>query len=129
MNLSIDYKEGSLFEAHVRGHRVLADQPASAGGSDAGPTPGEYFVISLGTCIGTYVASHCLKHGIPIEGMKMEVEWSKEASPSRISAMTVKIIIPRGVPEEKRAGILSVAGRCMVHNTLTTPPEVRIELL
>ena len=129
MNLSINYKEGSLFEAHVRRHRVLADQPTSAGGSDAGPTPGEYFVISLGTCIGTYVAAHCLKHGIPIEGMKMEVEWSKAAAPSRISEMTVKITNPRGFPEEKRAEILAVAGRCMVHNTLSNPPEVRIELM
>jgi uncharacterized OsmC-like protein len=128
MNLSIAYRDGFLFEAQVRGHMVPADQPASAGGGDAGPTPGEYLVISLGTCIGTYVAAHCRKLGLPIEGMKLDVEWEKASSPARISEIRVKIRIPGRIPEEKRAGILAVAGRCLVHNTLQTPPEVLIDL-
>ncbi len=42
--------------------------------------------------------------------------------------MTITLTLPAGVPADKREALLAVASHCTVHNTLTHPPEVLIQL-
>jgi len=128
MNMTIIHRDMMKFEVKVRGHKIIADQPLSGGGRDAGPTPGEYFVLSLGTCIGAYIVSHCQKMNLSCEGMRIEIDWEKASAPSRISAINIKVIIPEGIPEDKKQGIIAVAHRCTVHNSIINPPDIKIIL-
>lgn len=53
---------------------IVIDQPASAGGTDAGPTPLEYLMASLAGCIGTIARIIAMQKRITLRGMKITVE-------------------------------------------------------
>jgi uncharacterized OsmC-like protein len=40
-------------ESTIGNHALVVDQPKTAGGEDAGPSPLEYFFLSLAGCIAT----------------------------------------------------------------------------
>jgi hypothetical protein len=44
MEVKVTYRSGVQFEAEARGHRIICDQPADAGGEDAGMTPPEFLL-------------------------------------------------------------------------------------
>ncbi len=61
-------------ESMVHGHKVTVDQPANAGGTDAGPTPLDYLLVSLAGCIGTIGRIVAMQKRIALRGMKITVE-------------------------------------------------------
>jgi len=69
------------FEAVARGHRVVSDQPAANGGADAGMTPPEFLLISLGTCAGFYAAQYLKTRSLPTEGLRIKVTAEKARQP------------------------------------------------
>jgi uncharacterized OsmC-like protein len=58
METTVHYVAGVRFEAEARGHKILCDQPADNGGSDAGMTPPEFLLASLGACAGYYAVQY-----------------------------------------------------------------------
>ena len=56
--MDVRFVSGEAYEVAVRGHRVLVDQPADAGGEDSAPTPTELFVASLATCVAFYAGRY-----------------------------------------------------------------------
>lgn len=124
----VKHTKGREFEAVLRGHRIIVDQPKDNGGNDSGPTPGELFVSSLGSCIGVYIEGFCKRGGIPYEGMEISVKWEKAENPYRISKIDVDVRMPEEIPEERKKAVLKVAGHCLIHNTLANHPDVTIAL-
>jgi organic hydroperoxide reductase OsmC/OhrA len=68
-------------EAHGRAlriekinHTVVVDQPKTGGGEDAGPTPLEYFFLSLAGCIATIARIAAKQKRINLRGMDVKVE-------------------------------------------------------
>ncbi len=61
--ISTTYRGGMLFETQLGRHAILIDVPSSMGGSDRAPTPPEFFVASLGSCIAAFVAQYCERNG------------------------------------------------------------------
>ncbi|MBI9020565.1 MAG: OsmC family protein [Verrucomicrobia bacterium] len=61
-------------ESDIRGHKIVVDQPANAGGTDVGPTPLEYLMASLAGCIGTIGRIVAMQKRIELRGMKITVE-------------------------------------------------------
>jgi putative redox protein len=58
MEIDVYYNRGKQFLATARGHQIVADQPPEEGGSDAGMTPLELFLASLGSCAAYYEAEY-----------------------------------------------------------------------
>jgi uncharacterized OsmC-like protein len=123
MVIQVDHLDGDRFEAAVRGHRVIIDQPASG---DEGPTPVELFVVGLASCVAALARAYLLRHGLPADGLSVTAEHEVEERPSRVSEVRLVIRLPDGIPEHRRRGLLAVASRCTVHNSLRTPPEVSL---
>ena len=67
--MDVRYVAGESYEVSVRGHRVLVDQPADAGGLDTAPTPTELFVASLATCVAFYAGRYLTRHGYDRDGL------------------------------------------------------------
>lgn len=112
-----------------RGHSVISDQPVEKAGTDLGMTPSELFLASLGACVSLYAASYCRNHGLAYEGMGIEVvSETAAAPPRRIGSIKMRLQMPAAVPERFQAGLLSTAQRCYIHNTLSHPPEIQVEL-
>ncbi|CAN5617471.1 hypothetical protein BH23GEM9_BH23GEM9_33780 [soil metagenome] len=120
---------GLRFTADIRGQRVTTDQPASAGGDDSAAMPLELLPAALGTCIALYAHQFCAARGIPDAGLRVEVGWATAKAPKRISSFDVSVTLPDEMPDEYRAALERAVRTCPVHNTLTHPPELNIELL
>src|ERR1022692_1954600 len=100
--MSVRFVAGEAYEVAVRGHRVLVDQPAEAGGQDAAPTPTELFVASLATCIAFYAGRYLTRHGCSRDGLAVSA-WFDMASdrPARVSGIHLFVRVPASLPTER----------------------------
>jgi uncharacterized OsmC-like protein len=114
------------FEIGIRGHVLTVDQPITDGGEDTAPTPTDLFTASLAACVAHYARRYLARHALPTEGLAVVADWEMASSPARVGAIHVRLTVPEGVPQERRAALLAVASHCTVHNTLERPPLVTV---
>ncbi len=127
--LNVRYVSGEAYEVAVRGHRILVDQPVEAGGVDSAPTPTELFIASLATCVAFYAGRYLTRHGYSRDGLSVAVDYTMAADrPARVAAVALTLRVPADVPVERRAALQAVASHCTVHNTITDPPDITIDL-
>ena len=119
--------DGERFELSVRGHVLVVDQPGPDGGN-GGPTPVEFFVAGLAACVGVLARRYLVRHGLPVTGLAVEARYETAERPSRVAAILVTLTPPAGLPPHRRRGLLAVASRCTVHNSLLSPPQVDVVL-
>jgi hypothetical protein len=48
--------------------------------------------------------------------------------PARVDTITLRLLLPQTLEEHRRRALLAVVDPCTVHNSLRTPPEVRVML-
>ena len=48
--------------------------------------------------------------------------------PARVHTITLRLLVPGPLEPNRRRALLAVVDHCTVHNSLRTPPEVRITL-
>lgn len=125
MELTAVYLGGVKFEAQARGHRVLCDQPADNGGSDAGMTPPEFLLASLATCAGYYAAQYLNTRHLPADDLKVRVSAEKAQQPARLGAFHIEVTAP-GLDERHQAGVLRAVKACLIHNTLLGQPSIDV---
>ena len=58
MEVTVQQVEGVRFAIVARTHTVVCDQPPENGGTDAGMTPPEFLLASLGSCAAFYAAQY-----------------------------------------------------------------------
>ncbi|HVN11434.1 MAG TPA: OsmC family protein [Kineosporiaceae bacterium] len=124
--IRVDHVDGDTFTIGVREHQITVDQPLEDGGTDAGPTPTELFVAALAGCVAYYARRYLARHGLPERGLQVAAEYTMGTRPARVAQIHIRLVIPDGVPIERRDPLLAVATRCTVHNSLAIPPEVSI---
>jgi len=115
-------------------HRMIADEPASAGGTEAGPTPYDFLAAGLGACTSMTLHVVAKREKIPLEGVEITVEndrmHAKDCADcltanGYIHRFTVAIKLIGTLTPAQRERMLDVAKRCPVHKTLTS--EIRID--
>lgn len=127
-SMRVDYAEGDRFGIAIRDHVLTVDQPTSVGGDDLGPTPTELFVASLASCVGFYARRYLRRHHLDATGLTVQTRYRLAAKPARVSDVDLRIEVPTSLPEARQAGLLAVARHCTVHNSITMPPEISVEL-
>lgn len=128
--LDVRFVAGESYEVGVRGHRILVDQPAEAGGADAAPTPTELFVTSLATCVAYYAGRYLTRHGYGRDGLAVTVSYEMAADrPARVSGIRLTVHVPPELPAQRRPALAAVVSHCTVHNSITTPPAIAIDLV
>ena len=114
------YKGDMLFESQLGNHKVLVDVPAGMGGSDRAPTPPEYFIASLGSCVGAFAATYCHQAGIDTRDMTVDVSYEKIDNPTRLTNLKITIKLPHGDCKNREQALRRVAEHCPVHETIAT---------
>ena len=123
MEVRIRHLENVKFEASTRGHRVVCDQPLTNGGTDAGMTPPEMLLASLGTCAGHYAAQYLKLHSLPGGGLEIVVSAEKAKAPARLAQFRIEVTVP-ALDERHEAGLLRAVHACLIHNTLLGTPAI-----
>jgi uncharacterized OsmC-like protein len=138
--VKVESKLDSKFkiESDIRGHAITVDQPAAAGGGDAGPTPLEYLMVSLAGCIGSIARIMAMQQKLEIRGMTITAEGDlnvdgllgKETDdPVGFKEFRVIADIDADMTaEEKEAFIHKVDARCPVSFNLLTASSVNVSV-
>jgi putative redox protein len=127
--VEVSYLGGESYAAAARGHALLTDQPATAGGADTAMTPTELLVASLSSCVAFYAGRYLARHELNRDGLHVTATFTTAANrPARVGEIKLTIQVPGGIPPHREAALLAVASHCTVHNTLRQPPYIAIEL-
>lgn len=125
--IEITHLSGDRFAVRIRDHELVTDQPADAGGDDAGPTPTELFVAGLAACVAFYAGRFLRRHidtSVPLS-VACSYDMSVDLPP-RVTSVRLTVDVPTMLRGDVRDGLLRAAEHCTVHNSLRTPPDVRI---
>jgi putative redox protein len=127
--VEVSYLGGESYAVATRGHTLLTDQPATAGGADTAMTPTELLVASLSSCVAFYAGRYLARHALNRDGLRVTAAFTIATDrPARVAGVRLAIQVPGGIPPSREAALLAVAAHCTVHNTLRQPPDITIEL-
>ena len=136
--VKVESKLDSKFkiEGDIRGHAIVVDQPAAAGGSDAGPTPLEYLFAALAGCIGSIGRIVAMQKQLALNGMTISVEGELDVdgllgkgAPIGFSEIRVAVDVDADMTaEEKTAFIHEVDARCPVSWNLLNASKVTVSV-
>jgi uncharacterized OsmC-like protein len=115
-------------EIVARGHTLVADEPTALGGTDEGPTPYDYLVAALGACTAMTIRLYADRRGWPLDDVTVRLRHSRvhekdcedcEAQEVGIDQIEREVELSGALSPEQRLGLLRIADRCPVGQTLT----------
>ena len=106
----------------------LADEPASVGGLNSGPTPYDLLSAGLGACTAMTCRMYAEHKGWPLARVVVEVGHTARTK-SEVDRFVRKIAFQGDLDEAQHVRLLEIADRCPVHRTLTGSATVETERL
>ena len=118
----------------VRAHTLKADEPASYGGADTGPTPYDFLAIALGTCTSMTLRMYANRKQLPVSDISVVVNHEKihaddcesceEKKHSRIDHFTREISWNGDLDAGTADRFMEIADMCPVHKTLEQSSKI-----
>ncbi len=115
-------------------HRLLADEPESVGGFDAGPSPYDLLGAALGACTSMTLRMYADRKGLPLDRVTVEVSHGKVHADDCAECSENELLVGRSgmidrfervvsvdgddLTDAHRAKLLEIADKCPVHRTL-----------
>ena len=115
-------------EIDAGAHTFYADEPADAGGDDAGPTPYDLLLASLGACTSMTLLMYARRKGWLLEDVEVRLSHQRdyardcadcETTPVQIDQIERRITLKGDLNQSQRERLLEIAEKCPVHRTLT----------
>ena len=116
-------------------HHLLADEPASAGGSDTGPDPYEYLLAALGVCTSMTVGLYARRKQLPLENIIVSLWHSRiyakdceecETKEGMLDRIDAEIALTGSLTADQHAKLMEIAAKCPIHRTLTSEINIRL---
>jgi putative redox protein len=119
-------------------HRLTADEPVSAGGTDTGPNPYELLLAGLGSCTSMTIALYARRKGWPLAGVTVRLRHSRIHAEDCADCETKEVMLDRiegdialdgPLTADQRTKLLEIAHKCPVHRTLKAGIDIRTRLI
>ena len=116
-------------------HRLVADEPVSVGGGDAGPDPYDYLLASLGVCTSMTVGLYARRKQLPLENITVSLWHSRihaqdceecHTREGMLDRIDVEVELTGALTAEQHAKLMEIAAKCPVHRTLTSEINIRL---
>jgi uncharacterized OsmC-like protein len=126
---------GFLQEVVTGNHHLQADEPVSAGGTDAAPSPYDYLLVALGVCTSMTVGLYARRKQYPLENITVSLRHSRihaqdcetcETKEGMLERIEAEIELTGPLTTEQRARLIEIAGKCPVHRALKSEIDIRL---
>jgi putative redox protein len=131
----VESGEGKFVEHLLDGrHRLLADEPVSAGGSDRGPGPYELLLMALGACTTMTLRLYADRKHWPLTRVSVQLRHGRihaedcadcETKHGMVDRIERVISLEGTLDAAQRQRLMEIADMCPVHRTLAS--EIKVE--
>ncbi len=117
-------------------HELVTDEPRPIG-DDAGPTPYDLLLAALGSCTSMTVRMYAKRKEWPLDQVRVTLQHSRihaedcadcETRVGLVNQIDLDLELIGDLDEEQRQRLLLIAGRCPVHQTLTSEVHITTTL-
>ncbi|HEX2205014.1 MAG TPA: OsmC family protein [Longimicrobium sp.] len=125
---------GYRTEVRAGGHTLVADEPASVGGTEQGPTPYDFLLGALGACTAMTARMYAGRKGWPLENVTVRLRQGHSYAQDCADCATQSVAIPMidreidfegPLTDEQRERLYTIAERCPVGQTMAAGIHVR----
>lgn len=111
-------------------HRLIADEPASMGGSDAGPAPFDFVMAGLGACTSMTLRMYAERKELALRKVHVELSHHKvEVDGTMRDCIERRITLEGDLMPEQRQRLLEIANKCPVHRALSQSFQLDCKLV
>ncbi len=118
-------------------HRWLADEPASVGGTNLGPTPYDLLSAALAACTTMTLRMYADHKGIDLDSATVRVQHGKthardcddcETSEGKVDEFLRELSFAGKLSDAEATRLVEIADKCPVHRTLHSEVKIRTRL-
>jgi len=111
-------------------HRLVADEPLSVGGADAGPPPMDFLMAGLGACTSMTLRMYAERRGMALKAISVSLSHDKVSVDGTTRDRILRHITLDGdLSAEERLRLLEIANKCPVHRALGQPLVIESSLV
>jgi uncharacterized OsmC-like protein/alpha/beta superfamily hydrolase len=121
-------REGKFTQdIQVGKHRLRADEPVTAGGTDTGLSPYDFLLAGLGACTSMTIRLYADLKQLPLDKVTVRLKHDKihaqdcaecETKEGKLDRIDREIELAGSLDDAQRAKLLDIANKCPVHRTL-----------
>ena len=120
------------------GHALIADESASYGGTDKGPSPYDLLSAALASCTTMTLRMYARHKKLDLQSSTVRVKHSKihaqdcedcESANGKIDEFQRELTVEGNLTVEQWQRLLEIADKCPVHRTLHSEVKVRTTLV
>jgi putative redox protein len=101
-------------------HQLIADEPESVGGNDAGPAPFDFLMAGLGACTAMTLRMYAERKGLKLVNVSVALSHEKiDVDGEKRDHIKRNITLVGELSNEERLRLLEIANKCPVHRALS----------